>query len=118
MGYYTGNGVVTGGGSSVGLYEHFFWFGAHNVYQRTNSSTNKKAGVSLSTAQAAQGSCDMQSHQFSWSIANGTANHLSPNCKGSKSNVSYSQIDGSNLYELVTETETVQAKLDNGSWVS
>lgn len=118
MGYYSGQGETTGGGSTVSLYEHFAFGGAHNVYQRTTSYTNRKAGVSLATAQAAQGDCNMQTHQFAWSITGGTAKHWSPNCKGSKSSVSYSQINGSNLYELVTETETIQAKLDNGVWVS
>ena len=113
MGYYTGNGEVTSGGSSVSLFEHFVWYGAHNVYQRTTATRNRKAGVSLATAQAAQGNCDMQTYQFTW----GSSWHWSPNCKGTKSSVSYSQINGSNLYELVTETETIQAKLDNGGWV-
>ena len=108
MGYYSGQGETTGGGSSVSLYESFIWYGTHNVYQRTATSTNRKAGVSLAIAQAAQGDCNMRSHRFTW----GTHWYWSTNCKGTKTSVSYAQINGSNLYELVTETETIRAKLD------
>lgn len=114
MGYYNGNGETTGGGSSVSLYEHFIWYGAHNVYQRTTSTTTRKSGVSLATAKAEQGDLNMQTHQFTF----GASWHWSPNCKGTKKQVSYSQIGGSNLYELSITNETIQAKLDNGGWVS
>ena len=113
MGYYAGSGETTGGGSSVSLFEHFIFNGAHNVYQRTATSTNRKAGVLLQAAQAAQGSCSMQTHKFTF----GSSWYWSANCKGTRTNVSYSQINGSNLYELVTAEETIQAKLDEGGWV-
>lgn len=114
MGYYTGNGETTGGGSSVSLYEHFIWYGAHNVYQRTESKTTRKSGVSLATAEAEKGDINMQTYQFNW----GGNWHWSPNCKGTKKQVSYSQIGGSNLYELSITNETIQAKLDGGGWIS
>lgn len=114
MGYYTGNGETTGGGSSVSLYEHFIWYGAHNVYQRTKSTTTRKSGVSLETAKNESGDINMQTYQFNW----GGNWHWSPNCKGTKKNVSYSQIGGSNLYELSITNETIQAKLDDGGWIS
>lgn len=114
MGYYIGNGETTGGGSSVSLYESFIWYGAHNVYQRTTSTTTRKSGVSLETAKNESGDINMQTYQFTWS-----GNwHWSPNCKGTKKQVSYSQIGGSNLYELSITNETIQAKLDGGGWIS
>ena len=114
MGYYTGNGETTGGGSSVSLYEHFIWYGAHNVYQRTKSTTTRKSGVSLETAKNESGDINMQTFQFNW----GGNWHWSPNCRGTKKQVSYSQIGGSNLYELSITNETIQAKLDGGGWIS
>ena len=114
MGYYTGNGEVTSGGSSVSIFEHFIWYGAHNVYQRTNTVTTRKAGVSLATAQGTTSECNMQTYQFTW----GNSWHWSPNCKGTKKEVAYSQIDGSNLYEMTIADSTIAAKLDNGGWVS
>lgn len=114
MGYYTGSGEVTGGGSSVSLYEHFIWYGAHNVYQRTTSKTTRRCGVSLATAEAEHGDLNMQTYQFNW----GGNWHWSPNCKGTKKQVSYSQIGGSNLYELSVTNETIAAKLDSGGWIT
>lgn len=115
MGYYTGDGTTSGGGSSVSV----FWTGwgaypdtsMHTVYQRTESSTNVKNGVSLETAQEAHGDSDMQSHSFDGGLP-------IPAAKGSRSSAQYSQINGSNLYALSVTTETVAVKLDNGSWNS
>ena len=114
MGYYNGSGCVAGGGSTVSLFEHFIWYGTHNVYQLTDSVTTRKGGVSKATAQAEKGSIDMQTHQFTW----GSAWHWSPNCKGRKKDVTYSQISDSNLYELTITEDVIKAKLDNGAWVS
>ena len=114
MGYYTGSGETSGGGSTVSLYEHFIWNGAHNVYQRTQSTTTRKSGVSLQTAKDEKGEINMQTHQFTW----GSNWYWSPNCKGTRKQVSYSQINGSNLYELSITDESIQAKLDNGGWIS
>ena len=47
MGYYTGNGEITGGGSTISVYENFIWYGAHNVYQRRTATNTRRAGVSL-----------------------------------------------------------------------
>ena len=56
MGYYTGNGVVTGGGSTVSLRSFGPSVGgAYYTYNRTNSTVVAKNGVSLATAQAARG---------------------------------------------------------------
>ena len=112
MGYYTGNGETTSGGSSVSLMEAFVWFGAHNVYQRTTSTTNRRAGLSLATVQAARGELNMRTIQFTY----GSAWHYAPNCAGTRSAVSFTQIGGSNLYELTTTSDTIEARLDDGNW--
>ncbi len=114
MGYYTGNGVTTAGGSSVALHEHFIWYGGHNVYQQTKATTTTKRGVSLATAKAEESDINMETYQFHW----GGNWHWSPNCKGTRKQASYSQIGDSNLYELSITNETIRAKLDNGGWVS
>lgn len=114
MGYYTGSGVVTGGGSSPSIFEHFVWMGSHNVYQLTDATTVKRNGVSLATAQAEKGNTNMQDYRFTY----GSSWYVAMNCKGTRKIVSYSQIGGSNLYELTVTTETVKAKLDSGGWVS
>lgn len=117
MGYYTGNGVTTGGGSSVSTLQNFIWYGSgHNVYQQINTTTVTKRGVSLSVAQSAKGSADLQTAQL-WDAAHNLY-CWSANCKGTRKNVSYSQIGDSNLYELTETTEIIKAKLDDGGWVS
>ena len=118
MGYYSGNGVTTGGGSNISLLNHVVWHGSHNLYQRTESKTTRKSGVSKETAENEKSDINMSTHTFTFPIPNGTANITAANCKGTKKQVSYTQINGSNLYELSITNETVQAKMDNGSWVS
>ena len=117
MGYYTGNGEITGGGSTISVYENFIWYGAHNVYQRRTATNTRRAGVSLATAQAEVSTMAMSSHQFNWTSSGASHYHISPNCYGTQKQVGYSQIGGSNLYELKIENSTIQARMDNGSWV-
>lgn len=114
MGYYTGSGVVTGGGSAVSVHEQFIWFGAHNIYQLATSVVTVRNGVSLATAQSERGSCDMSPHRFTW----GSNFKWSMNCKGTSRSVSYTQLGGSNLYALTVTDSTMQAKLDDQGWVS
>ena len=118
MGYYTGSGVRSGGGSTVGVYEHFIWYGSHNVYQQHTETTTRKSGVSLDTAASDVSSISMTDYRFTWSSGNASAWYNSCNCKGTTKNVKYSQIGDSNLYEMTIEIDTVKAKLDNGNWVS
>lgn len=114
MGYYTGTGIVKGGGSAVSPFHTYLWNGFHTVYQRITSTTTQKPGVSGTTAQAELGECSLSSHTF----YSGGSNYNAYNCKGTRKNVSYSQIGESNLYELNINNETIVAKLDDGSWVS
>ena len=112
MGYYGGNGVVSGGGEQVSQFGSLVYNGAHIVYQKTVSTVTKKAGVSLATAQAAHGACTLKSSTFSFA-------NLYPfvGCRGTKTDVSYSQIADSNLYELDVTESTMSAKGDDGNWI-
>ena len=116
MGYYTGNGTTTNGGSTVSLRSSGpSTAGVYYTYQRTNTTVNVKNGVSLATAQAAAG--DMNLNYWQWPGGN-----VEPACRGTRSSTAYAQIDGSNLYALTTTSETIQvrgkvAKYDSG-WVS
>ena len=114
MGYYTGTGVTSGGGSTVAAFESRIWDGYHTAFQKKTTVVNRKPGVSLATAQAAEGSVNMSHHTF----GSGFLTRTYFNCKGTQVNVSYSQIGESNLYELTTTTDTIQVKEDNGAWQS
>lgn len=116
MGYYTGDGVTTSGGSSVSVLMQFLWYGGHNVYQQITSTTVTKPGISLADAKAAESSADLQTVQL-WDAAH-SVYCWATNCKGTRKQVSYSQIGESNLYELTETTEVIKAKLDDGGWQS
>ena len=112
MGYYTGSGVVVGGGEQVNQFGSLVYNGAHIVYQKTVSTVTKKAGVSLQTAQSEHSSCTLRTSTFPFA-------NIYPfvGCRGRKKDVSYSQIADSNLYELdITESE-MSAKGDEGQWI-
>ncbi len=110
MGYYTGSGTVVGGGVDVALKESVYWYGQHNVYQRIVSKTTVKNGVSLATAQAADGSASLSDQTWQ----SGIPTFISHGCKGKTTSVSYSQINGSNLYSLTINEKTIQARDDSG----
>lgn len=111
MGYYTGNGVTSGGGSAVQLHESTYWYGEHRVYQLVTTVVNKKEGVALGTAQAAVGAISMNNQTWS----QGMVTFISHNCKGSKTNYTYNQIGDSNLYSLVATQETIKVQ-DGIGW--
>lgn len=112
MGYYTGAGVVVGGSDTISQFERYVWGGAHTVFQRCVEKVTRKSGVSLVTAQAETSSMNLSNAVF-W---NGSLNWTSFNCKGTTTDVAYSQIAGSNLYELTITERTLTARNDNGSW--
>ena len=61
MGYYTGDGETSSGGSTVSLRSTGPAVGgAYYTYQRVISTVTAKHGVSLATAQAAQGDRDRE----------------------------------------------------------
>ena len=116
MGYYTGSGSTSGGGSSVSLRASGPDVGgAYYIYQRTISEMNTRNGVSLAIAQAEQG--DMNLNYWQW-----PGGRIEPSCRGTRKSVSYSQINGSNLYSLQVTNETIQVRGKQGSydsgWVS
>jgi hypothetical protein len=112
MGYYTGNGTTTNGGSTVSLRSSGPAVGgAYYTYQRTTTTVNLKNGVSLATAQAAAG--DMSLNYWQW-----PGGAVEPACRGTRSSTSYAQIDGSNLYALTTTSETIQVRGKQGTYDS
>ena len=116
MGYYTGSGTTTNGGSTVSLRSSGPAVGgAYYTYQRTKTTVNVKNGVSLKTAQAAAG--DMNLNYWQW-----PGGLVEPACRGTRSSTAYAQIDGSNLYALTTTIETIQVRGKQGTydsgWVS
>ena len=112
MGYYIGNGVITGGGSVVSLRSSGPAVGgAYYTYQRTVTTVTQKNGVSLETAQAASG--DMNLNYWQW-----PGGAVEPACRGTRSSTSYAQIDGSNLYALTTTNETIQVRGKQGTYDS
>ena len=116
MGYYTGSGTTTNGGSTVSLRSSGPSIGGpYYTYQRTNTTVTVKNGVSLATAQAAAG--DMSLNYWQW-----PGGIVEPACRGTRTSTAYTQIDGSNLYALTITSETIQVrgkqgKYDSG-WVS
>lgn len=113
MGYYQGDGVETGGGESCSPINSYLLNGAqHTVHRRTITTNVVKNGVSLSDAKSEHGDETLSSWwpDTTWIPA------FTPQAKGSRKSVSYSQIDGSNLYSLNIANEVYQAKLDNGGW--
>lgn len=114
MGYYTGNGTTSSGGSNVAPFHTYLWNGFHTVYQRTTTTVTQKNGVSLAAAKAEQGDCNLSSHTFTI----GSSYYNAYNCKGTQKHVNYAQINGSNLYALTIVNESLAAKLDNGNWVT
>lgn len=116
MGYYKGSGVVTGGGSTVSLRSYGPAVGgAYYTYQRTKTTVTTRNGVSLATAQAEQGT--MSLNYWQW-----PGGAVEPASRGTSSSVSYSQINGSNLYSLQVTSNVIQVRGKQGSydsgWVS
>ena len=111
MGYYTGGGVVAGGGETTSTLKSFYWYQAYSVRQKCVSATVRKAGVSLATAQASHESCNLTPVGG----GSGTMAWIIYDAEGTRKKVSYSQIGDSNLYELEETTETLTASLAGGT---
>ena len=105
MGYYTGNGVVTGGGESTRTLKSFYEWGAFAIRQKSVTSTVRKSGVSLATAQGTHATDNLTavaggSGDLAWIIFD---------AEGTRTVIAYNQIGGSNLYDLNITTETLNA---------
>jgi len=112
MGYYSGNGETSSGGSVVSLRSSGPAVGgAYYTYQRTTTTVNQKNGVSLATAQDASG--DMNLDYWQW-----PGGAVEPACRGTRSSTAYAQINGSNLYALTTTIETIQVRGKQGTYDS
>jgi len=113
MGYYSENGVTSGGGEQTNQFGSLVYGGAHIVMQKTVSTVTRKSGVSLNTAQKEHSTLSLATKTFSWA-------NIYPwvGCCGTKKDVSYAQISDSNLYELNITNITMTASGDGGStWV-
>lgn len=102
MGYYTGNGVVTGGSNSKRLFGTLLYNGGQHVYQTSVVSVNTKRGVSLTTCTNAKGKATSSKATFS-----DTGDYPWMGINGKSVNYSHRQIGDSNLYELTETTETL-----------
>lgn len=107
MGYYTGNGVVSGGGESYSVLRSFAILGggSFKVSQKNVFVNRRKSGVSLQQAQAEHESHDLHavyggSGSLAWIVFD---------AKGTRKTPTYSQIGDSNLYELNISEETLTA---------
>ena len=105
MGYYTGDGEIIGGGESTRTLKSFYEWGAFAIRPQSVTNTLRKSGVSLATAQATHVSDNLTAigggyGDLAWIIFD---------AEGTRTTVSYSQIGGSNLYELNVMTETLSA---------
>ena len=114
MGDYQGSGIVSGGGSSTNVFETRLWYGFHTCYQKKTTVNTVYPGVGITRAQQEIGAISM-SDFFGGNYPNGIWRRYS-NAKGTQKSVSYSQINGSNLYELSVTNDSIAAKEDNGGW--
>jgi len=123
MGYYTGSGVVTGGGVSISNQDQVISGGTLIRQRMTTTRVTVKAGVSLATAQGNTPSSvlkcgDLTCGDYYWPT---------PNKYSEFTNYSYSRIGDSSLYALTIDYEKTQMRLaakngagtmDYGSWSS
>lgn len=123
MGYYSGNGVVVGGGEQITQQDSVLSGGTLVRECKTKRTTTVKNGVSLETAQAATSSSDITCGDLTC----GSYYWPTPQAAGRIVNYSYSQINGSNLYTLTEDKEEYQkrltakngaGKMDHGGWAA
>ena len=110
MGYYTGSGIVSSGGSSPssgGSYMLPKYGGRGFLKKMTKTTTTRYPGVSLTTASGSTGANNMVARAAWESDSTGYFyDVIFPDCSGNTTAYQYSQIGDSNLYELVkTETQ-------------
>lgn len=111
MGYYTGSGVIVGGGETNNVLRSFMILGggSFQVRQENVFSTKKFSGVSLETAQNSHESGSFSpiyggSGAYAWICFDASGTRVTP---------SYSRIGDSNLYELNVTTENLTAYISN-----
>lgn len=129
MGAYTGSGIVTGGGESIRPLTSLSFKdqnGGLNYYfveQKERQTATVFPGVTRQTAQATEASSSMSELVLDWWWAStggdgGYQLWVVPSCKGTRTDPRYTQISGSNLYELdVTETHAWERhRLNRNAW--
>ena len=114
MGAYTGNGIVTGGNESIHPIKNLWWYGSHTLLQKSVTSVLSKPGVLLSTAQDTHASSNL----LPVADGSGTLAWVLYDVRGTRTSVNYTQIGGSNLYELTVTTETLSVKYAGGNTVT
>ncbi len=107
MGYYQGSGIVSGGGESTRPLKSFYEWGTFAIRQKSVTQTVKYPGVSKATAEGTHCGENLTavnggSGDLAWIIFD---------AEGTRTDVSYSQISDSNLYELYVTTETLSVAL-------
>ena len=122
MGYYSGNGVVTGGSKTT---QNGGFSLPHSGYARiiTTATTvvKKYNGVSLSTAQSKTPSNDIKggyAYESAWSSSGGILYYndiIVPNYAGDRVDYTYTQINGSNLYELTEASTNLSSSVTTGA---
>ena len=105
MGYYKGNGVVSGGGEAYSVLRTFAILGggSFKVSQKNVYVNRRKSGVSLQQAQAEHESHDLHAVYG----GSGTLAWIVFDAYGTRKTPTYSQIGDSNLYELNITEETL-----------
>ncbi len=97
MAAYTGNGEVVSVGESECCLKSFWWYGGHSIQQKCVQTVTRIAGVTKARADGFHSSRNMSavcggSDQYAWIIYD---------AEGDTTDVSVSQMDGSNLYEVI-----------------
>ncbi len=97
MGAYTGNGEVVSRSESVTSLKSFYWYGAHSIQQKCVQTVTRIAGVTKARADTFHSSRSMSmvsggSGALAWIVAD---------AEGTAVDVAVSQMDNSNLYEVI-----------------
>lgn len=109
MGYYTGSGETTGGGETDNLLKSFWWYGAYAVRQKCVTTVTRIAGVSEDAAKSYHSTTSLTN------VGGGSGDEawIIYDAEGSQEDVAYSQIGGSNLYEVTITRRDLTARLSS-----
>lgn len=115
MGYYQGEGIVSGGGSTPSSGGSFSLprSGVRGFLKKLSTTTvTKYPGVSRKTAQDSTGSNNMKTRGAWEQVGTYFYDVLFPDCSGNMTGYSFNQIGDSNLYELVKTYTSVSVSVD------
>ncbi len=97
MGYYAGSGVIVSGSHTFSEGGQAMGGAFLMVERETKTTSTVKNGVSLTSAQSSVGGGKYRSGF----LAFGSYQFPSTDCSGLQINYQYTQINGSNLYQLI-----------------